>query len=340
MSEIPGEIAYGGARAPSLPASTRPVWGRRLLTIPTTFAAAFLAVVLAPVFLPLALLIDVLALGRLSATRTSLFFVVFLWAEVVGLAVAAWVLVAHRSHPDFVEANHRLQRRWATFLFRAARRLFDVRVTLEGAEELEREGGCLFFVRHASTLDTLLPFVADDQRRFRYVLKHELLVDPCLDVVGNRLPNCFVERGSDRKEREIHRVVRLSDGVGEDEAVVIFPEGTRYTPGKRAHLVERMRQKGERAADLAAELQHTLSPLRAGALALGTSARDLDLVVVAHRGIEAAGSLRDLITGGLTHKNLRIRVWRTPAADVPRDDDAFRAFLADRWRAVDAFVGG
>ena len=32
--------------------------------------------------------------------------------------------------------------------------------------------------------------------RLRYVLKRELLWDPCLDIVGHRLPNAFVRRGS------------------------------------------------------------------------------------------------------------------------------------------------
>ena len=32
--------------------------------------------------------------------------------------------------------------------------------------------------------------------RLRYVLKHELRWDPCLDIVGWRLPNAFVRRGA------------------------------------------------------------------------------------------------------------------------------------------------
>lgn len=30
--------------------------------------------------------------------------------------------------------------------------------------------------------------------RPRYVLKDDLLIDPCLDIVGNRLPNHFLDR--------------------------------------------------------------------------------------------------------------------------------------------------
>ena len=30
--------------------------------------------------------------------------------------------------------------------------------------------------------------------RLRYVLKRELLWDPCLDIVGQRVPNIFVDR--------------------------------------------------------------------------------------------------------------------------------------------------
>lgn len=325
------ELAYS-AEATWLPASTRPTLGRRLVTIPTTLVATLVGSVVAPVLLPAAIVVDVLALGRLSATRTALFFLAFLWAETVGLMLAVWLWVRHRESREFLRANAAMQRGWATFLFDAAARLFSVKVETTGVEALETEGAYLMYVRHASTLDTLLPFVADGARTFRYVLKEELLVDPCLDVVGNRLRNCFVRRGSDRSEREVQRVVNLGRNLAPTEAVVIFPEGTRFTPEKRA----RFNARG--ASELAQQLEHTLSPLRTGAVALGTQSDELDVVIVAHSGIERAATLGDLLFGGLTHARLRIHVWRTPAADVPRDEAAFQAWLGEQWLEVDAFA--
>ena len=313
---------------------------RRLVSIPTMLAATLLALLSAPLTLTLALLVDLASLGKLSATRTNLFFLAFFVAETLGLAATLWTWIRYREGPDFIAANQRTQRAWASGLFRAATRIFSVRVQVEGAEQLAAPGPYLVYLRHASTLDTLLPFALSEQapeRTFRYVLKEELLVDPCLDVVGNRLPNCFVARGSDRRSEEVGRVVRLAQSMGPREAVVIFPEGTRFTAQKRARGLQRDNSGGEQGS---AQLTHTLSPLRTGAVALGCHADQLDVVIVAHAGLEAAGSLADLVFGGLTRATLRVRVSRVPAGAVPRQHAAFRAWLFERWLEVDSFVAG
>lgn len=338
MGKGTSEIAYHGPLEFG-PASHGAKWKRRVFSVPTILGATALMTIAAPAFVVLAPIVDLLSMGRLSATRTTLFFAAFLWAETIGLMLATALWFAS-GRPDYEQRLHRLQRAWATFLFRAAVRIFGVTVHLEGERELlTRPGGAVFMVRHASTMDTLLPFVVDPARRFRYVLKEELLFDPCLDVIGNRLPNCFVMRGSDHRESEVRRVAALGRGVADDEAVVIFPEGTRYTPSKRQRLLGRMAEKGHPALGLARELRSTLSPLRAGALALGRATPDLDIVVIAHTGIESAGSLGDLLCGGLTGTTLRIRAWRHRAGDVPRDADGFRGFVADAWRDVDRWIG-
>lgn len=315
--------------------STRHHLRRRAVTIPTLLLATATATVTAPALLLGAALADLLGRGKLFATRTALFFLAYLWAETVGLCAAAWLWVRYRDEAAFVAANARTQRRWALFLFGAASKLFGIRTEVEGGDALDRPGPYLLYIRHASTLDTLIPFVIDPQRTFRYVLKEELLADPCLDVVGNRLRNCFVRRGGDRRDEEVARVVNLGRDVLDSEAVVIFPEGTRFTAAKRERHIAR-----DDTDPLSARLHATLSPLRHGAVALGTQCRDLDVVIVAHRGVERAASLRDLLRGGLTRAMLHIKVWRAPASEVPRDEPEFRRWLAEQWVAVDAFVTG
>ena len=74
----------------------------------------------------------------------------------------------------------------------------------------------LLFPRHVSVADTLLPAVFVSSRNgilLRHVLKRELLWDPCLDIVGNRLPNCFVRRDSRDSAREIRAVAALAHDV-------------------------------------------------------------------------------------------------------------------------------
>jgi len=57
----------------------------------------------------------------------------------------------------------------------------------------------LMVCRHASRADSLVSawvVTIGAGMHPRYVLKRELLADPCLDVVGNRLPNHFGDRGA------------------------------------------------------------------------------------------------------------------------------------------------
>ena len=59
--------------------------------------------------------------------------------------------------------------------------------------------------------DTVLPvvfFALPTGVRLRYVLKRELLFDPCLDIVGQRLPNYFARRGAGATEQEVAGVVK------------------------------------------------------------------------------------------------------------------------------------
>src|SRR5262249_15701126 len=150
-----------------------------------------------------------------------------------------------RDPAAFERANRWTQTVWCTALYRAAERLFSLRTHVHGAP---LPGGAdppplLIFIRHASTADTLLPVILLASRgyRLRYVLKRELLLDPCLDIVGNRLANHFVARGGKDTEEDLRGIAALGADLGERDAVVIYPEGTRFTPGKRARILARLR---------------------------------------------------------------------------------------------------
>jgi len=90
--------------------------------------------------------------------------------------------------------------------------VFGLRVRLVERDPIG-EGPIHLFVRHVSVADTLLAAVLLQHRegwRLRYVLKRELLWDPCLDLVGQRLPNYFVDRGGSDAQREIDGVRALA----------------------------------------------------------------------------------------------------------------------------------
>lgn len=64
-------------------------------------------------------------------------------------------------------------------------------------------------------------------------MKQELLWDPCLDIVGNRLPNYFVDRAAKDTARELAHIASLARELAPGQRVVMYPEGTRFSETKR-----------------------------------------------------------------------------------------------------------
>lgn len=324
-------------------------WLRRAITIPVTLILTGISSVLVPAVLPLAFVIDLVLRRKFGLSRTALFFLIFLWCETLGIVVSfvLWVVFLGRSSDDqrrkFVRANSRFQAIWVQTIFSAARILFGMRLSVEGVAPPPGHRPLLVFVRHASTVDTGLPIVLLSyplRYQLRYVLKHELLFDPCVDIVGQRIPNRFVRRG-DRTTDEVERVVGLYDNLHRDDAIVIFPEGTRFSERKRNDLLAQLRSRGPSPAlELAEALTRTLSPLRKGALALLEKNPGCDLVVIAHRGLEQATSFAAFTHGTLVGAELAVRIMHVRHEELPRSSEEQRGLLTKLWFEVDRFAAG
>jgi 1-acyl-sn-glycerol-3-phosphate acyltransferase len=321
-------------------------WLRRALSI-SLYAGLWAVLLLAsPALVALTAALD-LARGRPWPTlRCFAFFFLYLSCEVAGIAAsfALWLARGPWTGTDaasYHQANFILQCWWARRIFRGAERIFAMTTRVEGGE-LVAGGPFLLFLRHASVGDTVLPanFVSDRYGiRLRYVLKRELLWDPCLDIVGNRLPNCFVRRDSPDSRREIAAVKRLAENLGRRDGVLIYPEGTRFSAAKRARIVARLR-RGDDAwlAERAAALRHVLPPRLGGTLGLLESNPGADVVFCAHVGFEGAGSFRDLLSGSLVRQVIRLRFWRVPFGDVPADAARRKEWLLDWWKRLDDWI--
>ncbi len=346
----------GGARAVTA-GWVRPVegvrinWPRRIAVIWLVWLVWLVALTTAPMTLALAGLADLVLRGgrglRFCRVRALLALGWVLTCEVGGVMLATWMWCARwllfPGRERWLEANATLQRWWTGALWRGAVRIFSLRVETEGLDAAA-PGPYALMVRHASTVDTVLAaaLLANPRRlRFRYVLKRELLWDPCLDIVGNRLPNLFAQRGGGEaaREREVAAVARLAAGMGPRDAVLIYPEGTRFSQGKLRQAVDRLRAGGDEAlAERAARLRRVLPPRPGGPLALLGVTPALDVVMLAHTGLEGATSLGDLWRGGLVGATVRVKVWRIPAADVPAEPEARLGWLFDRWLEVDQWI--
>lgn len=324
--------------------STNLSWKRRAITVPSWFLLAIVTTLLAPVVIPLTALYDLVRRRDFLLTRTLLFFPMFFTIESGGLAggFVLWAIrgLVLRDADSYRDANRRLQRWWSSNLFWGAVRLFSMRVDIEGLERLEEDIASIGLVRHASTMDTMLPLaVVRNTKRFRYVIKAELLADPAMDYIARRFENVFVRRGYENPAEEVERVVRLGDDLEHNGVVIIYPEGTRFTPEKRERLVKKLEAKeADPLLPVALRLSHTLPPLREGAVQLIAAHPEIDVLVIAHRGLERAGSMYDLWAGGLLRAHLEIQIWRIPAAEVPREREELEEWMVQQWERIDAFA--
>jgi 1-acyl-sn-glycerol-3-phosphate acyltransferase len=320
--------------------------GRRLVSVPAFLLAWLLWLAAAPFWLPLAAIVDAVRGSGWVALRSAAALLLYLSCEAVGLAASAalwiWRRAARGDTERWADAHFRLQAWWGTALFRGLVLLFGLRVEIEGDAELVR-GPYVLVVRHASTMDTLLAsaLVCRPHRiRLRYVLKRELLWDPCLDVVGNRLPNVFVDRFSGDSSREIGQISELARDLGPRDGVLIYPEGTRFAREKRARVIEKFRREGdEKMLEYARCLEFVLPPRPRGTLAILEAAPRADVVVCTHTGFEGAASLAAIWNGELLHQTIRVQFRRIPRDAIPAGREAAFDWLLGEWRRVGAWVG-
>ncbi len=322
---------------------------RRLVTVPRTVAGFVVVTALLPLLALVALVVDATRwlVGRKPwmAVRLLAFVELYLLLEMILLSgsLLMWVgtaggrLIGRRRYEG---AHFALQGFALGTLFRAAIVLLSLRFEVEGAEEAA-PGPIILMMRHASLVDVLLPgaLVANPHGiRLRYVLKRELLQDPMFDVVGSRIPNHFVSRTAADGAGEIGAVRRLAEGLGRDDGVIIYPEGTRFTPEKQARALERLASGDPELHDRAQRLRHVMPPRIGGPRALLEGAPDADVVICAHDGLGGFAELGDLWSGGLVGQRVRVAFWRVPAAEVPERRREQMYWLFDQWEKVDDWI--
>lgn len=339
-------MAEATARLHSSVSSAPPTWARRALSIPTYLALAALCLPAAPLMLALAFITDLVSgePARAPRVRAMGFFLVYLACEAIGILAATllWLRFGGGrlgSAEPYVAANAALQRWWTSTILRTSLRLFSVRMHVEG-EACLSPAPFLLFVRHSSTADTVLAAELVGKRHrllLRYVLKMELLWDPCLDLVGLRLPNAFISRRAERSGEALRAITALTHGLDARSAVLLYPEGTRFSPEKREQRVSSLRAQGQlELAELASRFRSVLPPKLGGALALMEAAPGLDVVFLEHVGFEGAATFTRFWTGALIGRDLHVRFRRFAARDIPAEARA--RWLFERWAELDRWV--
>ena len=313
---------------------------RRLITVPSVLVIFALLTVLSPLWVPVAAAVDAIRSIASAKPWMTLRALVFLWVYLAGQVWALFGLLvtAPLPRPAKQKATFRLQTAWTAWNFAALRGVFSLDLEVEG-QPSAAPGPIVLLCRHTSMVDTMLParLVANPFGiRLRYVMKKELLVDPTLDIGGNRLPNHFIDR-SGESTAEIEALKGLASGMGPSDGILIFPEGTRYSETKRARYVAKVARDGGVVGEMASRLRRVLPPRPRGTLAI-LEATTADIVVLAHRGLEGLATVKDIWSGGMVGSKINVLLWRVRHGDIPTSRRERVEWLFKLWVEVDNWV--
>ena len=317
---------------------------RRLISMPGLILGAVILTVAIPVWLPLVLVIDACRLRwRFPLARLLSFAVCWAWLETVGVVCSAFYWLTAQSKN--LTKHYALQRWWADRLLAALKATCGFSVEVEEIEALQ-PGPILMFARHASLADSLVSaYVVTTlaQMKPRYVLKRELLADPCLDVVGQRLPNHFLDRNATDSTPELQALEALVTDIDVSTVGIIFPEGTRANEKKRKRAIEKIALIDSSRADRLHDMKHLLPPRPAGAAAMLRGCPSADVVFAWHVGFEGLDTFGGILRAISSRMPpIRFHLRRVERTGIPSnsitDTDELTKWLDSEWMRMDREV--
>ena len=298
---------------------------RRLTSISVLVLLTLIFLPLSPFLIPAVFLISKITRYS-SLIHALLFFYGYLFFECMGVLALTKNWLMDRREKDFLIKTRNIQNWWGSGLLKLGKSIYKLEFQVSGEESICGPSAILM-PRHTSLGDTVLPIVFFGQKRnegLRYILKKELLMLPCLDIAGNRLPNLFIDRSGQDTSRELNSIVKLLENTPDGESLLIYPEGTRSSQSKR----DSIRRKNPRMNSLLERWPSLLPPRTGGPLTLLKTNAGKDVVFMAHLGFEGSASLEDLINGSWLNQAILIHFWRVPFAQIPEDKETF---LYQQW---------
>jgi 1-acyl-sn-glycerol-3-phosphate acyltransferase len=308
-----------------------------------------------PIALLLAALLCVLWPGSQRGLRLLAFAALYLGLELVVMPMALGTWLASGlgwalQRPAFVALHYRLFALVIGVLANCGSRTFALTIERQWAGWPAQDASTpaagqplLVLSRHAGPGDSMLlihELFSRARRRPRIVLKHTLQWDPMIDLILNRLPMRFVNPAAQRQGENVAAIARLARTMTSGDALLVFPEGGKVTPTRRRRAIDRLRRAGrEQAARRAESIRHLMPPKPRGLQAALAARHDLDVVIVAHTGLDDLNTLPELWCAVARDKTLHLRWHAVPAARVPRDPCGLAAWVFAEWERMDAWVG-
>jgi 1-acyl-sn-glycerol-3-phosphate acyltransferase len=331
---------------------------RRLVLAPLAIVIATAVALLFPLLALLSVIVELLARsrpGRMRSLRLLFFALVWLFADTAALFMCLGLWIASgfggrlRTEP-YQERHYAIMRWFLDSVQRGATRAFGLRIIVEEPELTEAERAArlarpvIVLSRHAGPGDSFLlvrQLISVYGRRPRVVMKATLQLDPGLDVVTNRLPNVFIQHSKTGSRTYVEQIERLASGLDQAGALVLFPEGGNWTPGRWERGIARLERLGRSdLADRAREMPNLLAPRSGGAFSAIEACPAADVIFVAHAGLDRLVSVRDIWRSLPMDQTIRAKWWRVPVDDVPRalDHEAQLEWLYGWWERIDAWI--
>ncbi len=319
---------------------------RRLVLAPLVALVEVGLIVASPAFLLLAALVSPVV-GGARPLRMALIVLPFAAHHLAATLACLGLWVAsgfgRRTGSERMQRAHYAVLRWfVAGAYRPIVRLARVEVSVSAspaAEDALSATGrpVLVLSRHAGEGDTLLvihELLCRRERGPRVVMHEALRLDPLIDVLGERLPNRFVDpRGGDTEVE----IAAMAGELDERAALVIFPEGGNVTEERRRKGIERLEHAGHtEEAGWAREMRHMGAPRPGGTLAAIEAAPEIDVVIMGHVGFPTGlGEVWRLLP---ERQTIEVRLWHEPRSAIPDDRDERIDWLFGWWRRLDAWV--
>jgi 1-acyl-sn-glycerol-3-phosphate acyltransferase len=321
---------------------------RRVVLAPAVIALTVLALTTIPLWLLLAAVLSPLVPGRLRPLRLLSIVLLHLvmesliLVELFGLWIASGFGLFLRR-PFFQRIHYDIVQAYLVIFFQEARRVLRLEIVTEGPSPDAYPGEPLLVCcRHAGPGDSFTLIYALMHwygREPRVVLKRALAWDPAIGVILGRLPSRFISPNPRHGEDLESQIGDLARGLDDNDAFVIFPEGGNFTPRRRQRAIDKLRALGlERMARRADKMHNVLAPRPGGLLAALDAAPDADVMLVAHTGLDHLVTVADLWRELPMDKQIVMRWWRVPRADVPTGRAERIDWLFSWWELIDRWV--
>lgn len=303
------------------------------------------SIVFAPAILLMAVLADLTSgIRRWRLLRLTLFSGSIIAIETAGIAASAMIWLrsrsrAHERSPTSVRLHDQLQYWYNSTILGSAHALLGLEISVENLGAAET-ANAVVIGRHISHVDAVLPAVVFGRfgHGVRYVLASGLQWGPCLDIVGNRQRDVFVDRTPLDRSASLTPITALGTRIDSGLVAAIFPEGAFFTPTRKHRALSKVAKRLPAQLERAAALRHLLPPRPAGTFALLDGAPNADLVLMGHVGLENLSTIKDIIKAVPFRRPVMVRLWRIPRSEIPSDNALRIDWLFTQWALLDEWI--